>query len=230
MDLDDITLRIEEILNNKDEIKRLEKEYKERKVAILLHKVEGWDYFSNELHYSYLFPYYPTTCDLKLTDSEESDRTLVWDFKNSSDFSSFYQPFRHRQALDILVPKIANELKSTFDDNLIDLTLVCIPASSKVDNKRRFQGFSERLTTETGMFNAFEHICITQDASPKHLGGSGTPSLEFDESYFQGKLVLLFDDIITSGRSMTIFKSKLESMGAIVIAGFALGKTAHTRS
>ena len=65
----------------------------------------------------------------------------------------------------------------------------------------------------------------------RHLGGSGmnTNQLSFDEDFFKGKYVLLFDDVITRGDSMRTFKSKMETLGAIVVGGLALGKTKHER-
>lgn len=64
-----------------------------------------------------------------------------------------------------------------------------------------------------------------------HLGGTGldTTKQSFDREFFKGKYVLLFDDVITKGISMSIFKRKMESLGAIVVGGLALGKTKHER-
>ena len=81
------------------------------------------------------------------------------------------------------------------------------------------------------MINAYPHITVVAEKEEKHLGGSGldTSKLHFDEGYFRGKYVLLFDDIITKGNSMIAFKQKMEALGAIVIGGLSLGKTKHER-
>ena len=79
------------------------------------------------------------------------------------------------------------------------------------------------------MKNGYGYIEIIKDATPKHLGGTGVPTLQFDENYFKGKKILLFDDIITKGNSMLRFKQKLESLGATIIAGISIGKTKHER-
>jgi Predicted amidophosphoribosyltransferases len=47
--------------------------------------------------------------------------------------------------------------------------------------------------------------------------------------WFYGKYVLLFDDVITRGRTMLRYKEILERKGAIVVGGFTLGKTKHER-
>ena len=38
--------------------------------------------------------------------------------------------------------------------------------------------------------------------------------LQFDSDFFEGKKVILFDDIVTSGDSMRAFIYKLRSLGA----------------
>ena len=107
--------------------------------------------------------------------------------------------------------------------------MVCIPAASKANNDARYKEFSNKLTELTGMINSFEHMQIVEDATPKHLGGTGNPTLHFDEDFFKDKYVILFDDVITSGRSMIAFKIRLERMGAKVIAGMSIGKTKHEK-
>lgn len=231
------SLSMEEILNCTEEVKKIETQFREQEEKLLLYKVKNWKSLPNGLHYSYFFPYYPTTCNFELTEEESKNNQLVWDFKNAQITMGSSNVVRqiglilnYRKALGILVPLISKELKLTFNADLAELTLVCIPASTEIDNKRRYRGFSEALATETGMLNAFNHIRITHDATPKHLGGTGNPTLEFDEYFFKDKFVLLFDDVITSGRSMMTFKNRLEKMGAKVIAGMSIGKTKHQRT
>ena len=49
--------------------------------------------------------------------------------------------------------------------------------------------------------------------------------VSFDESFFKGKKVLIFDDILTKGFSYARFALKLEKLGAEILGGFFLGKT-----
>ena len=81
------------------------------------------------------------------------------------------------------------------------------------------------------MTNAYSHISVVSEREERHLGGTGmnTGQLSFDEEFFKGKYVLLFDDIITRGDSMRTFKRKMEALGATVIGGLSLGKTKHER-
>ena len=220
--------RQEQKAKEEAEKKRIQQE-KERKAAQkreLENCVSNWNCIGYNLHYNYLLRYYPTTCDFDATEDEWADRWLVWNFKNTPGKTSSIQ---HEQALENLLPRLTRMLNNTFGEKLQLLTLVCIPAASKVNNNARYEDFSKRLTNETDMDNAFDHIQVVKDARPKHVGGTGTPILHFDEDYFKGRYILLFDDVITKGNSMLLFKQKLEALGATVIAGVSVGKTTHER-
>lgn len=58
----------------------------------------------------------------------------------------------------------------------------------------------------------------------KDEDGDEVDTLHIDETFFQRKQVILFDDIIASGGSIVRFAEKLEKSGAKVIAALALGK------
>ena len=191
--------------------------------------VSSWDTLVSGLRYSYLFYYYPITCEFDATEEEWYYRRLVWDFKNTPGKTS---SIAHKIALDMAVSMIKNKLVSTFDEiSLKHLTLVCIPASSQVKTQVRYEDFSNRICSELGMINAYPHITVISEKEEKHLGGSDldVSKLHFDDGYFKGKYVLLFDDIITKGNSMIAFKRKMETLGAIVVGGLSLGKTKHER-
>ena len=49
--------------------------------------------------------------------------------------------------------------------------------------------------------------------------------IKFKERFFNGKKVLLFDDILTRGFSYARFACELESFGAEVVGGYFLGRT-----
>lgn len=203
-----------------------EKERKLRELEDIKQHISTWESIGNFINVSYLFPYYPTTCDFQANDLEWANRWLVWNFKNTPGKTSSYE---HNKALENLLPRISQILSSTFGKDIYKLVLVCIPAASKVNNDARYKEFSNKLTELTGMTNSFGHIQIVADATPKHLGGTGNPTLHFDEDFFKDKYVILFDDVITSGRSMIAFKIRLERMGAKVIAGISIGKTKHEK-
>ena len=81
------------------------------------------------------------------------------------------------------------------------------------------------------MINAYAHMQVIASSQEKKFGGSGISAnnVSFDNSFFKGKYVFLFDDVITKGDSMLRFKRKMEELGAIVVGGFSIGKTTHVR-
>lgn len=208
---------------------REEKEREEKAKKKLVEAVSSWDSLVGGLHFSYLFYYYPTTCDFEATEEEWSNRWTVWDFKNTPGKTSESD---HQEAMDKVIPMLKNKLLATFEaDSLKYLTLVCIPASSQIKTKARYEEFSKRICDETGMINAYLHISVVTEKEERRSGGTSidTNKLSFDEDFFKGKYVLLFDDVITRGDSMRTFKRKIESLGAIVVGGLSLGKTKHER-
>ena len=216
----------EEERQRKERVQREKEERKRNALPSLKRCVSSWETLAFNFPYNFLLHYYPTTCDFEATEDEWDDRWLVWNFKNTPGKTSEEE---HEEALDEVIPRLTSLLENTFGNYLDLLTLVCIPASSEANNNARFEDFSERLTNETDMDNAFDHIQVVEDATPKHLGGTGTPVLHFDENFFKGRYILLFDDVITKGNSMLRFKLKLEALGATVIAGVSVGKTTHER-
>ena len=211
-----------------------EEEEKKRKEQELIDsipsKVDGWEMLPiiGGLRIKYLLDYYPTKVDFEADDDEWNDRWTVWHFKNDSDKTS---EKAHQHVLDRVIPKFVDILNETFgEESLKYLTLVCIPASTQEKNDARYKEFSERLCRETGMENGFEHIQVTGARVAKHDGGEyDNVNYSFDVSFFNGKRVILLDDIITKGNSMRIAKAILQKQGAKVICGLAVGKTRHER-
>ena len=215
----------------REEAERKAREEAERKAIKkkLLDKVSNWKLLFCELHYNYLLNYYPTTCNFEATQDEWDDRWIVWNFKNTPGKTSVTA---HDRVLKSVIPQIKAKLQSTFGNYLLtQITLVCIPASSEEKTRARYEEFSTRLCSETGMINAYNHMHVISASQEKKFGGTGitAKNVDFESGYFNGKYVLLFDDVITKGESMLRFKNKMESLGATVIAGFSIGRTKHER-
>ena len=200
---------------------------------VLVRKAKSWDKLYLNFHYTWLFYYYPTTCDFEASNEEWENRWRVWNFKN--DPEKGIEEEEHEGALDDLIPRIKQRLNETFgEDYLQFLTLVCLPASTKVKNAARYEDFANRLCKETGMENGYEHTHIVKDGMSKNHPNNQTnhsiqPLIEFDKDFFKNKYVLLFDDVVTKGGTMLRYKEIMEGMKALVIGGFCLGKTKHER-
>lgn len=190
--------------------------------------VSEWPVLYGGLHYNYLINYYPTTCDFEATQSEWNDRWLVWNFKNTPGKTTEYH---HQEALNNVVPRLTSFLKDTFGLYLNKLTLVCIPASSEENTYARFYEFSKLICNNTGMENSYDKISVLKSKVERRNGGTSidTNNLQFDNAFFKGRYIILFDDVITRGDSMNSFKDKMQQLGSIVIAGISIGKTKHLR-
>jgi small subunit ribosomal protein S1 len=218
----------------KEEVKKEEVATKEEekaaalkdKTSSLLQKVSSWDTLYSGLHYNYLLNYYPITCEFEANEEMWKDRWTIWNFKNTPGKTT---PAKHEEALSEVIPRVKKQLENTFGHSLNSLTLVCIPASSSEKTSARYEDFSIRLCERTGMSNAYDYMTVVSSSPEKKFGGSGisTNNVSFDEDYFKGRFVVLFDDVITKGDSMSRFKQKMELLGAIVVCGFSIGKTTH---
>ncbi len=200
---------------------------------VLINNAKDWESLYGDFYYTWLFYYYPTTCDFEASESEWHDRRIIWNFKNDPDKS--ISSMQHEYALNCVIPQIWQRLCDTFGEEYLQfLTLVCLPASTKEKNAARYDEFSKWLCEKTGMENAYNHVHIVQDGMSKKdprntTGRSIQPVIEYDKDYFKGRYVLLFDDVVTKGGTMLRYKEAMEREGATVIGGLCLGKTKHER-
>ena len=159
----------------------------------------------------YFFYYYVPTRYSDLSSESDYIRREVWLFKKG-----YHQ--------DQFVEKLATKLSYTFG-NADFLTLVCIPASTVNSNKNRYEQFSHDLCSKLHMTNGFEHISIVKEKTPSHLGGTDEAVYELDRSFFAGKKVVLFDDVVTQGSSMQSFIDYLDEVGAKVVCCMSICRT-----
>lgn len=178
-----------------------------------------------------LYYYYPTTCPWDASEDEWDVRNLIWDFKANPNRPQSLTEItnRHQRAMNEVIPDLKRVLRRYFGSKVSKLTLVCIPSSKRIVSERRYKDFSEQLCNETGITNGYSHVHIAEEGDAAHLGGVVQAQFSVDGSFFKDKYVILFDDVITSGRSMERFKRLLESAGANVIGGLSIGKTKHER-
>lgn len=173
------------------------------------HKVDN-----TEIPVFYMYHYLPKSSGLSPTEFEEINRECIWSFKDGRDYGIF------EQVVDVLKHFF---LQST----LSNCTFVCIPASTAEKNETRYEFFSSAVAKLCDMCNGYDHITIKCDRQASHLGGESKFNLSFDEDWFKGKNVILFDDIITTGKSIKWMAERLSSFGAYVIGAITLGKTVH---
>ena len=162
------------------------------------------------------YTYIPTS--VQATGQAWGIRKKVWKFKDG----------------DVNTPsEVAQWVSKTLDENLPGLegcTLVCIPASTQERTCMRYEQFAGEVCKATKMANAFKHIKVEGDRLALHehkvcKSISKVSVLKFDAKFFNGRKVVIFDDVITKGSSFANMVSHLERMGAVVVAGIFLAIT-----
>ena len=172
---------------------------------------------SGLLPHKFFLDYYPSKRydDKDLTKEQVSDRSFIWGFKDGKDY---YQ----ERAVEMVSDYINNTRLKPYLNKIV---FVCSPASNSISNSTRFQYFSREVCNRTGMIDGFGHIHLTGFTTPKRMGGHGCVEFDADRSFFVDSFVILFDDIVTSGGTISTTKSRLEQVGARVIGVVSLGKT-----
>lgn len=185
--------------------------------------VSGWDQRGSIKH-KYYYEYYSYTNNKhNATSAMWTAWKTVWNFKN--DPTKYIPSSDHEYALKTVVNLVENTLRSTFGSKTEYLTLVCLTASTQMKTDCRFKRFAETLCSNLKMENSYTHIRVVEGGLAKHEGGSGVSSKSYDRYFFDGKYVVLFDDVRTSGGSLEREKQILESYGAKVICAITIAQT-----
>lgn len=115
--------------------------------------------------------------------------------------------------------------------NLRDVVIACCPASCQRTNVRRYRRFSAELCRISGAADGFSHISVTGRRRKVHIdrqamaGGQWLANVAVDAGFFQGRKVIIFDDICTTGKTADGFIRLLSDAGAEVKMAIFLGKT-----
>ena len=111
---------------------------------------------------------------------------------------------------------------------------MCSRYSCNRTNARRYRNFAQMVCERTGATNAYGHIIINGKRSKLHRSkmhmvcDAANEEIHLDPDMFNPSAkVLLFDDIVSSGKSMREFAKMVEETGAKVIGAIALGHTKH---
>ena len=117
------------------------------------------------------------------------------------------------------------------DNDLSDVTVVCVPASTQCAHVRRWKKFSHLLCQLTGARDGFNRVQVIGCRKRAHVTGEYELAtnikhcLHFDDDFFNGRKVLVIDDIYTTGRSSHSFVNALQARGANVVGAIYLAKT-----
>lgn len=120
-------------------------------------------------------------------------------------------------------------------NDMSDVTIVCIPASTHCCHVRRWKRFSHLLCQMTGATDGFDHVTVNGCRKRAHITGVYELAtnikhyVHIDAEWFRGRRVLVMDDIYTSGQSSRAFISDMEAHGATVVGAIFLAKTKNLR-
>ena len=115
--------------------------------------------------------------------------------------------------------------------DLTDVVIVCVPASTRAANVRRWKRFSALLSHLTGAVDGFEFVGVSGSRKRAHVTGEYELAtnikhyVHFDDDYFRGRKVIVIDDIYTTGRSSQAFIGAMEAAGSTVVMALYLAKT-----
>ncbi len=169
------------------------------------------------------FRYYPMRIKNVGIDAIFS-RQMVYDFKSGI----------QQQAV---AKCVAKELVKKYGRKVSNVVFSCIPASSQEKNEVRNKMFSALVCKLSGAIDGYSHVKVVgertavhgtkvkREAREKRMNEQN--NIEIDASFFLGKNVCIWDDIVTTGTSFNYFTTQLEKVGAHVTNGLFLGKTSY---
>lgn len=151
-------------------------------------------------------------------EKEIADRDLVYAFKDG-------------KAYEKVAQMTASSMKERYGETCTDIVFSPVPASTDKKNEIRYKAFCERVCELTGAINGYDHVKVCGERLSIHEHRKTEKEirkvciLEFDEKWFDGKTVLVYDDVITRGTSYALYACQLESFGANVLGGIFLART-----
>ena len=189
-------------------------------MAKYLDEIKKWPTLANGLHYKWLvdYPAFSAFGTFELSNEEWENRDFIVNFKGNSELTT---EIDHQVALQKATQLVTEMLKDLLGNKIQMFTLSCVPASRESSTKRRFEVFCKGVCEATGMENAYSAFSYTHQTDED---GDLVDTLHIAPEYFKGKKVVVFDDIIASGGSLTRFTDKLIKLGADVVAVIVLGK------
>ena len=161
--------------------------------------------------------YYPARIR-NVGEQEIADRKLVFDFKDG-------------RAYEEVARRTATAMTERYGTTCAEIVFSPVPASTREKNEIRYKAFCQMVCELTGAINGYDHVSVCGDRMTVHENRKAERDvrnadvIEFDPTFFSGKMVVVFDDVITQGLSYAIYANRLESLGANVLGGVFLART-----
>lgn len=126
---------------------------------------------------------------------------------------------------------VISKLRQWYGDKAKDLVVVPVPCSSMAQYRFRFSYFCVVVANTLGQANPMQHVTILGKRTAAHRNPAHTVvkddnyEVQVDGDFFNGKKVVIVDDIVSSGRTADGFANLLEQAGAEVKGGIFFAKT-----
>ena len=126
---------------------------------------------------------------------------------------------------------VISKLRQWYGDKARELVVVPVPCSSMAQYRFRFSYFCVVVANTLGQANPMQHVTILGKRSAAHRNPAHTIvkddnyEVQVDGDFFNGKKVVIVDDIVSSGRTADDFAKMLEEAGAEVKGGIFFAKT-----
>lgn len=150
----------------------------------------------------------------------EGERRLIWGFKDG--FREGMDPSK----VDIICSGVGEIIYNVFgEEDISSLVFMCIPNGIGLDSHKtqgffdprkyyeRFGILSSRICEQYGIINGMDYVRCEDG---RHV---------FDEDFLRGKNVILFDDIITRGKTAVQVSKELKELGSNVLFLVCISKT-----
>lgn len=161
--------------------------------------------------------YYPARIR-NVGEKEIADRQLVFDFKDG-------------RAYEEVAQRTATAMTERYGASCANIVFSPVPASSNEKNEIRYKAFCQRVCELSGAINGYDYVSVSGERLTIHEHRKTEKEVrkinvvEFDPAFFNGKSVVVFDDVITKGLSYAVYANQLESLGANVLGGVFLART-----
>lgn len=176
-----------------------------------------------DVSYFALVDYYPKNRYAIIPKEEEKIRSLVYEMKNGQyrDVALLAEMFG-----SAIVNKFTITQTSTW--NTENAICIIMPASTQVKTNSRFKNLCSLLAKFLYIKDGFNVVTNIQDSEPAHTGHKvrgDISQIGIDYNLIKEKLVIIVDDVYTSGKSFKAISKKLLKNGADNVIGVYLGKT-----
>lgn len=158
--------------------------------------------------------YYPKR--YKINSLDKKIRNEIYNFKNGISFNKFLIEIK-----DWLIEKYG-------DYQLNKLILLPIPASNKKMNEKRYKNFCKLLSESLNIENGYGYIDMNENNIPNHLKNDlKNKKYEFilDKNRLKGRHLIIFDDILTSGKTLFSLANDLENLNCKIRLVIFLART-----